>query len=188
MPGSFSIGGLASGLDTQSILSSLISLERRPIILLNGRKDDFIKRQDAWKQVNSKLQSLKSVIDDIRKKSDFNLYITETDDTATKESLSLTATSSASAGSHSVIIMALASAQKYGSSAFTSKTTALNLSGEFLVNQKAVSISSTDDLVDIVDKINNANAKATASIIQVDSTDFRLIINGDNEGVDSLDL
>lgn len=188
MPGNFSIGGLASGLDTQSILANLVSLERRPVNLLNSRKDEFQKKLDAWKQVNSNLQSLQSVVDDLRSKVDFNLFNTETDDTATKESLSLTTTNSAAVGKHSIVINSLAEARMYGSASFTSKTAALNLTGEFLINNKVISVSSTDDLVDLVDKVNNAEAEVVASIIQVDSDDFRLILTGEDEGADAFHL
>ena len=185
MPSTFSIGGLASGLDTQSILQNLIALERRPVTLLNNRISDFETRLDAWKQVTSRLQSLKSGVDDFRRAIDFNLYSTASDD---EDAVSLTATSSAAAGSHSIIVNALAQTRKVGSASFTSKTDALNLSGDFLINQKVISVSSTDSLISLVDKINNANADVTASILQVDTNDFRLVITGDNQGVDSFDI
>jgi flagellar hook-associated protein 2 len=185
MPGSFSIGGLASGLDTQGILQNLITLERRPVALLNNRVREFESRLDAWKQVTSRLQSLKSSVDEFRREIDFNLYSTTSDD---DDAVSLTATSSAASSSHSIVVNTLAQARKIGSTSFTSKTDVLNLSGDFLINQNVISVSSTDSLISLVDKINNADADVTASILQVDTNDFRLVITDKNSGANYSDI
>ena len=97
MPGTFSVGGLASGLDTQNILDQLIALERRPVVLLENRQKQYSERLNVWKQVNSKLQALKSTMDEIRQTTDFNLFSTNTED---DDIISLSATSSAAVGEH----------------------------------------------------------------------------------------
>lgn len=185
MPGNFSIGGLASGFDIQGILSSLITIERRPVELLNGRLSEFERRLGAWQKVNSQLQSLRTAVGDLRLKSDFNTFTTATGDS---DALTLSATSSAAPGNHSVAIETLAQARKMGSESFSSTTESLNLTGDFLVNQKVVSVSETDSIVDIIDKINNADAGVNASLLEVGTQDFRFVLTGEESGSDSFHI
>ena len=61
-----SIGGIASGLDTDSIIQQLIQLERRPMMAIQRREQQYQQAHDAWGQVNSKLSSLRSATDALR--------------------------------------------------------------------------------------------------------------------------
>jgi len=185
MPGTFSVGGLASGLDTQNILDQLIALERRPVVLLENRQKQYSERLNVWKQVNSKLQALKSTMDEIRQTADFNLFSTNTED---DDIISLSATSSAAVGEHSIVVSSLAQARKISSNSFSGKTDALSLSGDFLINHSAISVSASDSLIDIIDKINNSNADVTASILQLADEEYRLIISSNSEGEDSFHI
>ncbi|KKL92004.1 hypothetical protein LCGC14_1889030, partial [marine sediment metagenome] len=81
----------------------------------------------------------------------------------------------------------LAQARQLSSQSHTSASTALNLSGEFVINGKAINITTTDTLSDIAVKINNANSGSnatgvTATILSASSTDNRLILTSDNTG------
>ena len=185
MPGTFAVGGLVSGLDTQNILDQLREIERRPIKLLEERKSSYQKRLDAWKDINSKLQALKSAMDDLRQTLDFRVFSTSTED---KDYVTLTATSDASPGEHTIVISQLAQARRISSKSFSSKTDALQLSGDFLIDGHAISVSETDSLIDIMDKINNSNADVSASILQLSDTAYRLIISAKNTGEDSFHI
>jgi flagellar hook-associated protein 2 len=61
--GMFSIGGLASGLDTANIVQSLLQLERRPMVALQQRQADYRKANDAWGQIVTRLSSLRTATD-----------------------------------------------------------------------------------------------------------------------------
>ncbi len=76
---------------------------------------------------------------------------------------------------------------------FASDTTALGLSGDLLVNGKTVTISATDTLSSLRDKINAVNtgddpSKVTASIVHYDTDDHRLILTSDEEGAAGMTL
>jgi len=185
MPGTFSIGGLVSGLDTQNILDQLREIERRPVVLLENRKSQYQRRLDAWKRITSQLQALKSAMDDLRQVSDFNLFTTNSDD---EDYVTLIATSSATPGEHTIVVNNLAKARKIGSKIFTSKTEDLGLSGDFLIDGEVISVSTTDSLLDIMDKINNSDAAVNASIIQIGEDQYRLIISAQSEGSDSFHI
>ena len=85
----------------------------------------------------------------------------------------------------------IATAHKVASSSFTSSTTALSIAGSLTVGSGASAISvtllSTDTLLDIRDRINNANTGTsptgvTASIVSVSSTENFLILTNDTTG------
>jgi flagellar hook-associated protein 2 len=56
--GSFSIGGLASGLDTKSIVDQLVQIEARPLTKMGWNKALWTARQNTWTDLNSRLGSL----------------------------------------------------------------------------------------------------------------------------------
>lgn len=61
----------------------------------------------------------------------------------------------------------------------TDATTALNLTGTFIINGQTITVVATESLNDIVSNINNAQANVQAQVIQEGSTSkFNLIING----------
>ena len=185
MSGFFSVGGLVSGLDTQNILDQLRAIERRPVLLMQNKKDGYQKKLSAWNQMSAKLSSLKSAMGNLRSSSDFDLFTTSTED---KDAITLTASSSAVPGEHSVVISTLAQSRKITSKTFSSKTDDLNLSGDFLIDGNIISVSTTDSLLDLADKINNSDAAATASILELGTNEYRLIIAADDEGADSFHI
>ena len=185
MPGTFSVGGLASGLDTQKILDQLVAIERRPITLLQNRKDGYQKKLDVWNQVSSKLSDLMSALGKLRTQTNFKSFTTSTED---ENIVTLTATSSASPAEHSIKVLQLAQQRKIASQSFDSKTENLDLTGDFLVNGTVISVGSTDSLVDIRDKINNAHAGVQASILELGNHEFRLVIASESTGEDGFHI
>lgn len=62
---SLAIDGLASGLDTSNIISQLMEIERRPIRLLEVRRNEMQQRMDAWRDINSRLNRLDNLMADL---------------------------------------------------------------------------------------------------------------------------
>ena len=54
------VGGLVSGLDTENIISQMMTLERRPILLLQGREADFLAKISAMGTMKSGLAALQT--------------------------------------------------------------------------------------------------------------------------------
>src|SRR3712207_3760591 len=54
------LGGLSSGLDTESIVSQLMAIERQPRSRLERRQAAVQARQDALRDISTKLKTLKS--------------------------------------------------------------------------------------------------------------------------------
>ena len=66
-----SVGGLASGLDTDGLISKLMAAERRPVTLLEGRKVALEEKASAFKDLNTKLLTLKTQADALKDPAKF---------------------------------------------------------------------------------------------------------------------
>src|SRR2546428_4822718 len=60
MAGLITVGGLATGLDTNSIIDQLVALEKRPVLLLGVEVQDVQATQTAINTLGSKLATLRS--------------------------------------------------------------------------------------------------------------------------------
>ena len=57
------IGGLATGLDTESLIGRLLAIERRPVTSLEIRRIKFETLAASFKDLNSRISTLKHVFD-----------------------------------------------------------------------------------------------------------------------------
>jgi flagellar hook-associated protein 2 len=78
---------------------------------------------------------------------------------------SIQTTSGSQAGTYNLTVSNLATAQKISSAGQSSTTTALGLTGTFVINGKALDVSNTDTLTSIAQKINGDKMGVTASLI-----------------------
>lgn len=193
------VAGLSSGLDWRSIVDQLIAVDRRAVDLVESRKTEYEQKLKEWQSFNGKLLALKTAAEDLKDPEDFQIYTPRlsSDDSNVDPAglLSVTSSSSASKGSYTIIVDAVAKAQKLSSESFSSVSEALGASyaGEMLVNGTAITVEATDSLTDLQDKINNANAGTnptgvTASIVSYVSNDNRLILTSDTTGAQGIDL
>ncbi len=190
------VSGLASGLDWRNIIDQLRKVEYKRIQLVETQKKTYEERTKAWQSLNTKLLSLKSSSEALRRTTGFDLFATAlSSNTAVKaeDVLSATAQTEASPGTYQVVVHALATAQKLSSTGFASQTSALNLSGDLIVGGRTVKIASTDSLSSIRNKINAVHSGAnpsniTASIVHYGGEGYRLILTSDREGSAGLSL
>jgi flagellar hook-associated protein 2 len=193
------ISGMVSGLDWQSVVTSLINAEHKRVDLVTSQKTTTESKLKEWQSVNTKLLALKTAAEALNKPASFSLYTSSmTTDSSTVSGSDLMSVSTgieAVPGSYDIKITNLAQAQKLSSNPFTSKSTALgsNYAGDFLINGKKVSITATDSLSAIATKINNLNSgdsptNVTASVISYGTNDFRLILTSDKTGSEGISL
>ncbi|MEE9605110.1 MAG: flagellar filament capping protein FliD [Candidatus Scalindua sp.] len=200
MAGISSVGGLVSGLDTATIVEQLIAVSRKRIDVVASNQTTYGNKLEAYQSLNTQLSSFQSKADILRDVDTFNVFknVTTTDSTTFSASdlLSVSTTTDAAAGTHTIRFTSssqLAQARKLSSESYTDYDTALGISGEFIINGKAISVDTTDSLVDITSSINNANSGTdstgvTASILSVSSTDNRLVLTSDNTGEDEFSI
>src|SRR5688500_10409741 len=103
-----SFGGLASGLDTKSLISQLLALEARPITALNTRKTLLTRQKTLFTELETKLNALKSAADALRTTSKFLDHKAAFDETGF---FTATTASGAQAGSFDISVSALAKAE-----------------------------------------------------------------------------
>lgn len=108
MSGAFSAGGLITGIDTNSLISQLIQLERQPIVRMQQRIKSFEAERTAVSDLRTQLLALRSTVQDFRVGVNFNSFDIES-------SVNTVATGSASGanpttGSFSINVTKLASA------------------------------------------------------------------------------
>lgn len=190
------VSGLGSGIDWQSILDKLREVENNKVTILTTQKTTANNQLTAWNTFSGKLTALETASYDLKYGSGFNLYSTSLTSSSTVSAgslLSATASSSATKGTYQVVVTNRAQVQKLASGSFSSKTTALNLSGTILVNGKAVNISTTDTLQDLSAKINAVNtgtspSNVTSSILQESASSFKLVLTSGTEGATGISL
>lgn len=192
--GTLSSLGIGSGLDANSIVTKLVSLERQPITDLQAAADKIQARISAFGQVQS---AVSSVRDAAQKLGNPDIWASTVATSSDSNTVTFSTSSGAAVGSYNVEVSALAASQSvvtntplssskaslgsgtltidvgsWSGNAFTAKT------GSSPVN---ISVASTDTLEDIRDKINGSGAGVMASIVN-DASGARLTISSRNTG------
>ena len=210
--GSVSLSGVNSGIDFRAAIDAIIEARRIPVVTIENRITENEEKIIAFQDLNTGLATLQSTIDGLRGAVSFggvgdtfqnkrSFTSASRDDGQTPSVpgnlISVSLDNSADAGVHEIEIRRVATAHKIGSQSFASLTAALSLSGTFDIQfdpgsgpiTKTITIDASDKLVDVRDKINNANigtdaTGVTASIVSVSDTEHYLVLTKDDTGAD----
>lgn len=188
------VSGLSSGIDWATMVDQLISIDHNRVDLVSSQKSEYEAKLSAWQSFNTKLLALKTAAEGLKDIDDFNVYeaSTTTDSSTVKGSdlMTVTASSEASIGSYQIIVKSLAVAEKQRSSIYTDASAALGAgyAGDIQINGETVSIEASDTLTSVQNKINNANAGVTASIIKYGADGYRLTLTSDTTGADGIEI
>ncbi|HRJ27205.1 MAG TPA: flagellar filament capping protein FliD [Fimbriimonadaceae bacterium] len=165
-----SFNGIGSGLDTQSLIRQLISIEQIPIQRMQAQQRALNARMSAVDQFNSALKSLATSAGLLNNAASFNPVRANSSDSSVA---TISAGAGASAGVYQLEVMRLAQSQKIASNVNGLESTTKSLqdmglwngNGNFVINGKGISVAATDTLTTLAQKINSANAGVTASLI-----------------------
>ncbi len=177
---SITFGGLASGLDTDSIITAIMNVEKRPLTKLENDKSFFNTRLKAFADFNTKLKSLETAFKDLSSADKFRSFTAKA---ASEEFFSLKASSTAKAGTFNIEVVNLAQVQKTAGVGYASTTSAFS-AGTIDINGTSIAVTADDTLGSIVDKINAANTGDTAtgvaaSLINDGTTNgYRMVLTG----------
>lgn len=182
-----SFGGIASGLDTNSIIDALIELEQRPIAEVQARLAKQQQRQTTMATITSSIASLAAAAAGLKDASIVGAKRATTNQLASDaQKLTASATSAAAVGSFTVDVLGLATATRTQSTAALGSPVTQNVAlasggftlpvtlGTFSINGTAITIDALTTLSDGVDlpgantilaKINSAGVGVTASIV-----------------------
>ncbi|PYF07629.1 flagellar hook-associated protein 2 [Ureibacillus chungkukjangi] len=181
------IGGLASGMDIDTLVEKLMVAERAPLDKLEQKKQTYEWQRDAYRDVNTKLQTFDTYIADNLILKSLN---TKTATSSNSDLVSVTATSAAS-GTLSIegVSQLATAARKVGQSVtnnsgisasgttkisdlngstFTGTTEqsilikAITKSGTMATEATEIKFKATDTIDDVLKKINSSGAGVTA--------------------------
>lgn len=181
--------GAYSGID-MSVIDQLIEAEKAKGVKFTNQKTKIETEQNAWKDVNSRLDTLHKKLEALTKKETFN---TRTVSSNIKESASLTVSAGekAAIGQYRVHVSQLAESSRLTGttiSGIESIDEDLGFTGDFSFKVESsgsetidvsIEINSEDSLRDITDKINSTtkDSGVRASIV-----DNRLVLTDTNMG------
>lgn len=188
-----SVGGLATGIDTKSLVSQLMALERQPETLLTAQKTAAQKQIDAYNLLNTSLANFKTVMAGMNTSSTFQSM---TASVADSTFMTAQASSSAASGVHTVTVNNLATFQRqvsdqgYASASdLNFKTGTISITGGDSTVSPITIDGTNNSLNGIADAINKSGANITASIINDGSgTPYRLVINGKDTNNYTIDM
>lgn len=178
---SITFGGLATGIDTNTIVSELMQIERQPIERLERDREYVKNRLGAFTNFDKKLESLLAKFESLDTANEIGAYKATA---ASEEFFTTSASGSAVPGSFQVEVLSLARQQKDVSDAgYDSRSETNFTSGTLNVNGTDITIDN-DSLNSLVDKINVANSGDTptgvsASIIN-DGSGYRMVLSGED--------
>lgn len=179
------VGGLASGIDSESIISQLVQLERRPILRLQERESSYQVQLTTVGSLQSLLGDLKTAAEALTEAQDLTSFTTTVGDISI---LRASSAETATPGTYNITVSQLAQNHKLKSIAFSSSSSVL---GEGTIHLQVgngsitdISVSATDSISDIADAINEADTGVMATII-FDGTDHFLTLTSEDSGAEN---
>ena len=185
LPGDEGFGAFPTyPVDTKSIISQLMAIERRPQDLLRNRVSELQKTQNAWQQISDKLSALKTASDALapmRSAASFT--------TATTSDAAFVGVKAIGAGSNTTAqigVVTLAAARSdVATDVFSGATDAVG--GRTLsltVNGETTAYTSADGTIGgLVNAINTAKKGVDAKLIQTAPGEYQLGLTSSKSGV-----
>lgn len=178
--GEITFGGLASGLDTESIITAIMDVEREPLTSLENDQAYLENETSAYSEFDSKMSALLTAVEEIDTLEELSSYSATS---SASSELTATADSDASAGTYKIEVVSLAELQKDVSPEGFADSSSETLSGSLTIGETTIDYANVS-LSGLVSLINDADSGVSASIIN-DGTDagYRLLLSGDEAGV-----
>lgn len=177
-----SVSGLATGIDTATLIANLMSIERQPEKLLTNQKSTIQKQIDVYNQLNTSLSNLQSAMAAMNTPATFMARSTSVGDSGV---MTAQASSTALTGTHTVVVHSLAKFQRQVSAAGYASASDLNFrTGSLTISGGATPLTvaitqGNNSLNGIAAAINASGANLSASIVNDGSgTPYRLVLTG----------
>ncbi|MFZ7120922.1 MAG: flagellar filament capping protein FliD [Eubacteriaceae bacterium] len=190
MTSSINFLGSYSGID-QTTIDSLMEAEKLPLIQLSNKKVTLEEKNDAWRDINTRLNSLYEKIEVLQ---DNDTLQAKTSTSTDSNHVTVTANKNSAVGTYEIYVEQLATSTSVISGEITladgDNSKALGITGEFTITNDdstavIINIEDTDNLKNIVSKINNETDNSGISATIVNS---RIILNDENTGERNITL
>ena len=190
--GTITFSGLASGINTASIISQLMAVARQPEGVLQAQQTTDQSQVTEFNKIESALTNLQTVVAGFSTPETFNKPVATPADSTV---LTSTASGTATPGTHTVQVLSLATNQRQVSTGVSSNTAALFNSGSFTISDGVsgdtpvtVNIAEGQNSIQgIAAAINSSGANVGASVVN-DGTNYRLVVTGNDANNYSLDF
>lgn len=178
MAGTFRAGGLASGMDTNSIIDSLVALQRKPIEKLESSRKIVDVKVSALAQLTAKLKAFETAARDLATLGAQGFTVS-----TQPASVGVTTGVGASAGRYSLEVSSLAQAAKARSTPFASGATVAGGTLHIEADGDAFDVTLDDGatLEEAAEAIRASGAPVTATIID-DGTNRHLVLTRTTAG------
>lgn len=193
---SVSSAGIGSGLDVESIVTKLMSVEQRPVTQLKTQASTIQTKISAFGQLQSALSTFRDAASSLSRATTWGATTASSSDAGVRVSTS----EGAPAGNYAIEVESLASPQSAATASYESASSLVGAGtlrveiGSFgqagfapQPNLDAINIdiSPTDTLTTVRNKINAAGAGVSAIIVN-DATGARIIISSTNPGTSNV--
>ncbi|MGI6626874.1 MAG: flagellar filament capping protein FliD [Bacillota bacterium] len=177
-----------TGLDTETIIQELMKLERRPLAVLESKKDLVANKKTAWNGIKSKLESIISKMKPLLERSIFEAKGAKVRDPGI---MSATVSEAAVPGDYDIEVVALARPHVIQSDPFTqAPDAALEVSGTISMSLEGLEtepflleITQSDSLNSIAARINAfEGAGVKASVLEVHPSEYSLVLTAELTG------
>lgn len=187
----FTLGGLATGLDTNSLIKELMNAQRQPIKRLQNDRSFHKTRLTAYTDFDKKLKDLLAKAEAMETSQKF---LASKATPSSKDYFGVTATTTAPSGNYNIEVVSLAKQEREVAAGVADGFTSAG--GELTINGKAVNIAAGSTLEQIRGAINStADIGVSASIINDGSVNpdgttspFRLVFTATQAGVNGVDI
>ncbi len=186
-----SVDGLISGLDTTSIITKLVELERVPIKLIEAKQDALDLKLEAWQELNTKILAFETTAQKINRSGEFQAMaaLFRNNSSTQGDIVSLTTNANVLDGSYNLNVLQLASQQKLISDqGFSSTGSNIGYTSVTITTAGGASRTFTDTtLSELRNSINSAGLGVTANIVNTAGNanpNYRLMLSSTDVGSD----
>lgn len=182
----FSIGGISSGLDTDSIITQLMQLERLPVVRFEQRQAALRQVSDAWSAVTTRLSAVRTAVDALRQPASFAAHVSAT--SSQPGAVTVTTSGTPATGELSVTVDRLASAHQLAAGGtFASRDALVGSGGVTLTRTDGTVLTTvpTDEhttLAQVAQRLTDAGAGVSAQVVQTNDGEHRLVLTATATG------
>jgi len=184
------ISGLATGIDTDSIVKELLKIRQTRIDVLTAQKKDVSNQQAAFKLIEADILSLRGQAGTLSRSLN-NVFDSRQVTSSNEDAVVATATSRAAAGVYQVRVNSLAEAHQVASQGYASADSQITQGTITLragtSGSQTITIDGTNNtLQGLADQINTAGLGLSASIVKDSSnptSPYKLLLTSNKTGV-----
>ena len=181
--------GIISGLQTESIITAIMNVERAPITQLQQKQAVFQSKISSYGLLKSSLSSLKASVTALKNPDNYAAGYTSASSNKDILNVSVSDSAAASAGTYKIKVNQLATSAQMTSYSFAENDSTVGTGMlHFKVgdgDKQSIAIDTDHQSLDEIAKaINDADSDVSASVLRVAANDYRLTLTAKETGQD----